>query len=353
LAAGLPASRWSAWLVSRAGIIRGNQRAFTLVELLVVIAIIGMLIALLLPAVQAARETARRAQCASQLRQLTIAVLGYEAIERGLPPLAMSWTTDHYRRNQPGPLDWWVGHGWYSLIGPYIGDDAWASRIDFSVSMCHPRNEPVRRTYLKLHECPSDIGLQQNEWNIDIWSRWLANYVVNAGNTNYGQDDLGAIPFLGAPFTGVEKTRMSQIEDGTSTTLMMSEVVVPRGTVPFGGIYAQTMLSEAGQIFTGYNPPNSTVPDAIGYGRDGALGAGRANARYLDAGIPPPISLGGSPLRTHIAARSKHTGGVNASRCDGAVGFYSDTIGEVVWRALTTAAGGATGLPAEAGPGGN
>jgi hypothetical protein len=320
------------------------------VELLVVIAIIGVLIALLLPAVQAARETARRAQCASQLRQLTIAVLGYESIERGLPPLAMSWTTQHYQRNQPGPLDWWVGHGWYSLIGPYIGDDAWASQIDFSVSMCHPRNEPVRRSYLKIHECPSDIGMQQNEWDTVFWSRWLANYVVNAGNTNYGQRDLGAIEFLGAPFTGVEKTRTSQIEDGTSKTLMMSEVVVPRGTIPFGGIYAQTMLSEAGQVFTGYNPPNSFVPDGVGHGRNGALPTSLADARYLEAGIPLPINLGGSPFSTYIAARSKHEGGVNASRCDGAVGFFSDTIGEVVWRALTTAAGSSSRMPAEADP---
>jgi prepilin-type N-terminal cleavage/methylation domain-containing protein len=322
--------------------------AFTLVELLIVIAIIGVLIALLLPAIQGARESARRAQCASNLRQISLAILGYESANKALPPLAVSWTTQHYQRFQPGPLDWWVGHGWYSLIGPYIGEDAWASSIVYTVSMCHPLNEPVRRAHLKIHECPTDIGMQQNEWNTVTWSRWLANYVVNAGNTNYQQRDLGGVKFLGAPFTGVEKTPLSAIEDGISKTLMMSEVVVPRGTIPFGGIYAQTMLSEAGQIFNGYNPPNSKVPDAIGHGRNGALTTAQADDRYREAGIPLPINLGGSPFPTHIAARSRHLGGVNASRCDGAVGFVSDTIGEVVWRALTTAAGHSSKLPAEA-----
>lgn len=328
-------------------IVRCPRQAFTLVELLVVIAIIGVLIALLLPAVQAARETARRAQCASNVKQLSLSILAYESIHKGLPPLAMSWDTQHYMQNQPGPLDWWVGHGWFSLTGPYIGEDAWASRIDFNYSMCHVRNESVRRAYLKIHECPSDIGQQQNEWPHPQWGRLLANYVVNGGNTDYQQQNLGGVTFLGAPFTGVEKTQLSMIVDGTSKTLMMSEVVVPKGTIRFGGIYAQTRLSEAGQIFTGYNLPNSLVPDAIGYGRNGGLTEAVADARYKEADIPPPISLGGSPFGTYIAARSRHMAGVNASRCDGSVSFYSDTIGEVIWRALTTSAGSATQLPGE------
>jgi hypothetical protein len=305
------------------------------------------LIALLLPAVQAAREAARRAQCASNIKQLSLAILAYESNYRGLPPLAVSSDSQHYFQNQPGPLDWWVGHGWYSLTGPYIGYDAWASRIDFSVSMCHAKNETVRRTKLEIHECPSDIGQQQNEWPITIWARWLNNYVVNSGNTDYQQHDLHGVTFMGAPFTGVVKTPTSLIIDGTSKTLMMSEVVVPKATIPFGGIYAQTMLSEAGQIFTGYNLPNSQVPDAIGYGRNGALGVAKADARYIEAGIPPPISLGGAPSVTYIAARSKHKGGVNASRCDGSVSFYSDNVGELIWQALTTSQGSPTQLPGE------
>jgi len=325
---------------------------FTLVELLMVIAIIGVLIGLLLPAIQAARESARRAQCASNLRQIGVAILGYESAQNGLPPMAMSWDQQHFLANQPGPGGWWTGHGWYSLTGPYTGEDAWADSIDFSVSICHARNERARRAYLKIHECPSDMGLQQNEWNTINWSRHLANYVVNAGNTNYGQTDIGGVAFLGAPFTGVNKTPLARIEDGVSKTLMMSEVVVLRATIPFGGSYAQTTISEAGQTFTGFNPPNSNIPDAIGHGRYGDLPPDVAMVRYLEAGVPVPLPAGGygDPFGTYIAARSHHPAGVNASRCDGSVTFYSDTVSETIWRALTTAAGNASGLPAEMDP---
>jgi prepilin-type N-terminal cleavage/methylation domain-containing protein len=320
---------------------------FTLVELLVVIAIIGILIALLLPAIQAARESAKRSQCASNMRQLSLAILSYESANRALPPMAMSDGDPHYQANQPGPGNWWVGHSWYSLIGPYTGEGAWADSIDFSVSWCHARNDVARRAALDLHTCPSDIGLQRNEWPSANWARHLTNYVVNAGNTNYGQQTLEGILFLGAPFKVVRKTPLAQLEDGTSNTLMMSEVVVLQGTTAFGGAYAQTTVSEAGQVFTGFNPPNSDLQDGIGYARNGGLSQAAADARYLEAGVPLPINLGGSPYGTYIAARSKHATGVNASRCDATVTFYSNEISEHVWRALTTAAGGASGLPAE------
>jgi prepilin-type N-terminal cleavage/methylation domain-containing protein len=326
------------------------HRAFTLVELLVVVAIIGVLIALLLPAIQAAREAARRAQCANNLRQLTHAIINYESNQKGFPPMAMSLDQDHFNAFQPGPGGWWTGHSWYSLIAPYIGNDPWASIINLQVSWCHANNNQARRVYLQLHECPSDIGLQQNEWGSSNWGRYLTNYVVNAGNTNYGQRNMPDAAFLGAPFAGVSKTPLSKIVDGTANTLMMSEVVVLKASMPFGGTYAQTTVSEAGQIFTGYNTPNSQIPDGIGHGRFGALPAATAIARFMEQGVPVPVVAGpdGDPFPTYIAARSKHRGGVNATRCDGAVGFYSDTIGENVWRALTTAAGGASGLPAEA-----
>jgi prepilin-type N-terminal cleavage/methylation domain-containing protein len=326
-------------------------RGFTLVELLVVIAIIGILIALLLPAVQAARESARRSQCANNLKQLSLAVLAYESSQKGMPPMGVSLTTPHYMAVQPGPGEWWVGHGWYSLIAPHIGYDAWANILNLNVSYCHASNNQARRTYLDIHTCPSDIGQQRNEWSSNTWGRLLANYVVNAGNTNYAQTTLNGVAFLGAPFVGENKTPTSKIIDGTSHTLMMSEIVVLKALPNnnFSGIYSQTCVSEAGQIFTGYNPPNPSVPDGIGHGRNATgMTKEQQDARYVEAGVVPvPLELGGTPLPTYISARSKHKGGVNASRCDGAVSFYSSTIGEVVWRGLTTADGRKTGLPGE------
>jgi prepilin-type N-terminal cleavage/methylation domain-containing protein len=328
--------------------IAGNRVGFTLVELLVVIAIIGILIALLLPAVQAARESARRSQCANNLKQLSLAILNYESSHKGMPPMGLSCSEAHYRRVQNATAaDWWVGHGWYSLTAPYTGNDAWANSIDFSVSFCTVRNNMARRVYNDLHSCPSDIGQQQNEWPSNLYGRLLSNYVVNAGNTNYGQNTLNGVAFLGAPFACENITPVGEIVDGTSNTLMMSEIPVLRGTIPFGGIYSQTAIAEAGQIFTGYNPPNATVPDGLGHSRNGTLTMAQAEARFAEAGVPSPIGLGGLPFGTYVAARSKHKGGVNASRCDGAVSFYSSTIGEVIWRGLSTADGRKTGLTGE------
>jgi prepilin-type N-terminal cleavage/methylation domain-containing protein/prepilin-type processing-associated H-X9-DG protein len=309
-------------------------RGFTLVELLVVIAIIGVLIALLLPAIQGARESSRRGSCLNNLAQLAKAHLGYESAKMGLPPMA----TRH-----SGAI-WWDDHGWYSQIAPYLGYGAWASTINYSVSFSDPANAMARRggETVGVHECPSDIGLQRNEWTSDMWARTLGNYVVNAGGTNYGQQaTLDGRVFRGAPFTFVRNTPLSQITDGIAYTLLMSEIYVLPGTVEWGGAYSDVQTSIGGQTFTSYHRPNALAPDGIGYGRNGGLTVARADDRYRSAGLlPVPLDLGPPPEPTRITARSRHKGGVNASRCDGSVAFYSDSINDLVWRALASSRGG-------------
>ena len=145
------------------------QRGFTLVELLVVIAIIGILVSLLLPAVQSAREAARRMQCSNNLKQLGLAMLNYETAHNGFPPAAISWDTAEYTGRGPG--DWYDDHGWYTQIGPYIEQQAWSDKIDFEVSYSHANNDAMRRVKLALHRCPSDIDLQENEWPSVTWAR--------------------------------------------------------------------------------------------------------------------------------------------------------------------------------------
>jgi len=336
---------------------------FTLVELLVVIAIIGVLIALLLPAVQAAREAARRASCLNNITQLSKAVLNYDSSQNGFPPMALAWNAAQYEAYHgdpatpggdcgpaggPCPGDWYDGHGWYSLIAPYLGYDAWAKRIDFTVSISAVVNLDARQggIDIKVHECPSDRGLQMNEWNDNTWARTLGNYVVNAGNTNYGQRDMGmGNPFRGAPFAGGTNSSVGRITDGASNTLMMSEIWVLPTTVPWGGAYSDNQSALGGQIFTGLNRPNSRVGDEIGRGRCGALGLAACEDRFREAGFtsanwPTTVCSNNDSYCTNIAARSKHIGGVNASRCDGSVGWYSDAINDLVWRALTSARGG-------------
>lgn len=310
--------------------IRRNAHGFTLVELLVVIAIIGVLVALLLPAVQAAREAARRTQCVNNLRQLALGMLNFESAYGGFPAAALSWEAADYIDKGPGT--WYDDHGWYSQMGAFIEEQAWYDLIDFEVSFSHEINDPARRTFVPLFACPSDIGLQRNEWDSPTWARIRGNYVVNFGNTNYGQIDIGDVPFGGAPFTYRDKTGLKKIVDGTSNTLLMSEIkVLPELPTQseWGGPYSDFSTALGGQVFTAWLPPNSQVGDEVAR-------LIVAPEFYLANQIPVPRQKDPSKLQT-FAARSHHPGGVHASLCDGSVQFFSEGIDLVIWRAWATA----------------
>jgi prepilin-type processing-associated H-X9-DG protein len=180
----------------------------------------------------------------------------------------------------------------------------------------------------------------------------MGNYVVNAGNRKYGQEWTGDpvpnhvdLEFRGAPFTGGEDTPTARILDGLATTLMVSENLVLAANNVCVSAISVTSTSLGGQIFTGWNPPNSRNRDEIGYWLVGLATAAISEQRLLEAGFTAdtlPLQAAKSDARaTRLTARSRHKGGVNASRCDGSVAFYSDSIGDVVWAALTSARGAA------------
>lgn len=128
---------------------RSLRQAFTLVELLVVIAIIGILVALLLPAIQAARESARRASCGNNLVQLVIGVLNYESAHRLYPTGTVESKGPIQNVNQG------YHHGWITRILPYVEQRAAYHHIDRSVGVYHFKNTPVRDSMFPLLLCPS------------------------------------------------------------------------------------------------------------------------------------------------------------------------------------------------------
>lgn len=328
-------------------------RGITLTEILVVIAIIGILIALLLPAVQSARESARRTKCANNLSQLSKSILLYEEARKGLPPMSLEWPG---KNGLPMSvvLSWYANHGWFSLSAPYLGYDTWSDHFDFTVSFLHINNLAARRGAINIgiHACPSDIELQTCVFsNRSRNAHTMGNYVVNAGNRRYGQETTGMPPpdhvdpeFRGAPFVGGEITPTSRISDGLSKTLMMSEKWnLPSKDLCYNVEMGINTMSMGGQTFTGWNPPNSRNRDETRKDPETNL---FLRERYLEAGFTPatwPLSVElvhGDWRTTRLAARSRHKGGVNASLCDGSLQFYADSINPLVWSALSSARGG-------------
>jgi len=261
-----------------------RQRAagFSLTDLTVTTAAIGMLLVLGAPALRKGQSGVDVRRCQDNLRRLSMAQLMFANVNGGLPPMALARNNAQQEQlhpdnpNIPGDDDspgaWYNGHGWYSLVGPFIGEPAWAAQISFAASMTSVVNAPVRRggLRLKLHACPADIGLQRNEWASDNWAHVLSNYVVNAGNTNYGQSNFSSVAFLGAPFMRGAITPLPTISDGLSRTLLMSENVVLREcSGGWGGAFGLTQVAIGGQMFTAFNRPNPGAPDGIGYGRNG------------------------------------------------------------------------------------
>jgi prepilin-type N-terminal cleavage/methylation domain-containing protein len=186
-----------------------TRSAFTLVELLVVIAIIGILVALLLPAVQAAREAARRSSCSNNLAQLIIAVTNYEMAHGIYPPGTLNPTGPI--QNKP------VGyhHSWLVQILPYIEETNAFRNVDFSVGVYHRKNRPVRRLSIRLLQCPS----ASNTWRGPGFS--FSSYAAVHHDVEAPIDvDNHGVFFLNSTI------RYEDISDGASHTLFLGEKIV-------------------------------------------------------------------------------------------------------------------------------
>ena len=296
------------------------RRGFTLIELLVVIAIIAILIGLLLPAVQKVREAANRAACASNLKQLSLAVHNHHDASGWFPPGTASgccWGT------------------WQMYVLPYIeqdnafrryrnlgGTDASGRALSGNPNnpLRYGNNTAVTTLRLKVLTCPSDTP------NTPINRLTSHNYAVNYGNTTYNQrSSFRGVRFGGAPFgLAGKKVRIADITDGTSTTMLFGEVLQGIGR----DLRGFTWWGDASGFET-YLPPNAAGPDAI-YTQVYCVNRPELNLPCVVSSSSYPILFG---------ARSRHAGGVQVGMGDGSVRFIPNTININIWRALSTTRG--------------
>ena len=311
------------------------RRAFTLVELLVVIAIIGTLVGLLLPAVQAARESANRSSCTNKLKQIGLAFQNHHDSQNSLP------ASDY---NAGG--DWGT---WQVGILPFMEETQLFSRYQgyktgrqsgstVVTAYTHVNNRPVTTTLIPQLRCPSDAS-DENTRAPSFSNMTKHNYVVNAGNTNRMQDasprgtPLNGVIYGGAPFIRNGKNsinnvngrvvKFSNIPDGLSKTMLASETCLGiNPSVTTADLRGFTWWGP-GAVFHAFNGPNSPTPDQFQF----ASYCNNQPAKNL-----PCIQA----AEVQLAARSRHPGGVNVANCDGSIRFVSNDVDIAIWRAAST-----------------
>jgi prepilin-type N-terminal cleavage/methylation domain-containing protein/prepilin-type processing-associated H-X9-DG protein len=207
----------------------GRSQGFTLIELLVVIAIIGVLIALLLPAVQKVREAANRASCQNNLHQMGLALHHYHDVRQSFP--------SGYRcQPQTNPDFTAPGWGWAALLLPYVEGDNLARQINFNLPVENPANLAARTTVLKLFVCPSDRST--GIFTIyDTNQSSLAQAATNsyAACHGVGPDLDEELDDGNGMFFRNSRVRMADITDGSSSTIAIGERACLLTQTPWAG----------------------------------------------------------------------------------------------------------------------
>jgi prepilin-type N-terminal cleavage/methylation domain-containing protein/prepilin-type processing-associated H-X9-DG protein len=294
------------------------RRAFTLVELLVVITIIGILIALLLPAVQAAREAARRMQCENNLKQTMLAIHLYHE-QKGLFPTGISINTDRFGN---GVGNRWVTWATYTL--PFLEAENVSKLYDANKSY-DGNNALLFSNKIQTYCCPSDtadregrygkaMGAAQGFTRSNVMACFSpdANFVEAAGATKQALFNLNV------------SRSMARVTDGTSNTVAISEIIAgPNGTGDARGQW----WWDLGCHYEHRYGPNSLADTVM---------------NYADLCVPTKVfcQFGGNWGDAHFAASSYHPGGVNAGLVDGSVAFISDNINLSTWQAMGSINGG-------------
>jgi prepilin-type N-terminal cleavage/methylation domain-containing protein/prepilin-type processing-associated H-X9-DG protein len=337
-----------------------RRRGFTLIELLVVIAIIGVLVALLLPAVQSAREAARRSQCINNLKQLGLAIHNYHASQDCLPPGGETNSND-YTNPAYVQYGWTAGPQNFSMavrLLPYMEQTTVFNSANFDVTALWNGSPPnridgfginktLRATKVSSYLCPSDTNNFADDPQVPG-----SSYHNNQGTNRYnnGWRSTGPTYYQGHDGSLQQTRTFGSMTDGMSQTAMMSEYVRGKMALTTDGVHSA------------YGSPGGVT--AIPQGQDDAdyklaqlcqtttlrqwdykgevwvhQDSGRGGGYYH---IQPPnrktCQAGG--VDTIVTASSYHPGGVNVLMIDGSVKFIKNTIDQHNWQAIGTKDGG-------------
>ncbi len=299
-----------------------------MIELLVVIAIIAVLVALLLPAVQSAREAARRLQCVNNLKQIGLALHNYQESRSVLPGADMVFNVTEISA--------------LSNILPHLEQSNVYNSINFDFSYQDPPNLTAMYTVINGFVCPSDFPSPIPSLG------GQTNYMANMGSGIVWQASVG--PNVGMPppngvFYGDSATRFAHITDGLSNTTFFSERVLADGN--------NAIVSPIADVF--FSPGSPLTPDdalqqclAVNiYDLSNQfplfMGAPWLCGQHIFLHVTPPNSRSCGfflSLRAVMPPSSRHPGGVNVVFGDGSVKFVKDSINLPIWRALGTRAGG-------------
>jgi prepilin-type N-terminal cleavage/methylation domain-containing protein len=315
---------------------RRSTKGFTLVELLVVIAIIGTLVGLLLPAVQAARESARRSQCINNFKQIALGLQGYHDARKVLPPSVTGGTTDGTETGTPitgawfeswtPPIDW----PFHVRILPFMEFQELYNRVDFSKSFSNgttnasgSRNNSLYLAKVPTFLCPSAVSQYANlagTWDGTLDTTCFTIHAMGINGPTGTNPATGTTYVTGAYLTnqaiarqGVlfanSKVPFSKITDGLSNTLMLGERSWTRA--------ANSRCWTRGGFNQGqYTLSSMNVNNPI-------------NATVYNGGNIQDVSFG-----------SLHPAGAVFATVDGAVVFLSDSINSTTYRALASRDGG-------------
>jgi prepilin-type N-terminal cleavage/methylation domain-containing protein/prepilin-type processing-associated H-X9-DG protein len=318
---------------------RRSFAAFTLVELLVVIAIIGILVALLLPAIQAAREAARRSQCANNLKQIGLALLNYHDSKRHFPQGYTGFVKYTDADDDEAPIDTTPGWNWATEILPYCEEQTLYSSIRFDLPVEDPLNKQAIATVISPYLCPSDQGIIGGPPVITV-TDGVGTTLALAAPSSYTAicgDDLTETGHKLEEGSGIffrnSHVRLADVTDGSSKTIMVGEHACQNAQ----GIWAGAINDS--QVLRG--PQNPCPGNATDKATSFVLSHAHLNnaTTDTDGGLDDPSS--------------GHTGGSNFVFADASVRFLVDvpsdppdgstpayTPESIVFQAMGTRAGG-------------